>query len=128
MEQHIVDATSVMDLGAAMAQMDGDAELLQEIVEIFVETGPEQLQALDAAIGAGDAAHVALVAHGMKGGASNFCAGRFVAAARALEMLAKDGGLDGAADLLARLQADFTELVEVAAVVNWREVERQWGV
>jgi len=128
MNQHSVDATSVMDLGAAMAQMDGDAELLQEIVEIFVETGPEQLQTLDAAIDAGDAAQVALVAHGMKGGASNFCAGRFVAAARSLEMLAKGGGLDGAADLLVRMRADFAELVEVVAVVNWNEVGRQWGV
>ena len=127
MNQPTIDVASVMDLAVAMQQMDGDAELLQEIVEIFVETGPEQLDALAASIAAGDAAQTALVAHGMKGGASNFCAGRFVDSARALELHAKDGSVAGADALLARMREDFAELAEVVAVVNWAEVQRGWA-
>lgn len=122
MSQPTLDTTGVLDLTAALAQMDGDAELLQEIVGIFLETGPEQLEAIAAALAARDAAQVALVAHGMKGGASNFCAGRFVGAARELELAAKGGSLAGAADLLARMRAEFAELQDVAAAVDWTEV------
>ncbi|MBE0566636.1 MAG: Hpt domain-containing protein [Krumholzibacteria bacterium] len=126
MSQSALDTASALDLRAAMGQMDGDAELLQEIVGIFIETGPEQLDAIAGALAAGDAAQVSLVAHGMKGGASNLCAGRFVASARELELSAKRGSLAGAAGLLARMRADFAELVETAAVVDWGEVQRCW--
>jgi len=125
-EQPTVECTSVVDLCAAMQQLDGDAELLQEIVEIFVETAPEQLQGIAGAIDSGDVDQVALVAHGMKGGASNFCAGRFVESARALEMLAKGGSLDGARALFLQMESDFSDLAEVAAVINWLEVQRGW--
>jgi two-component system sensor histidine kinase/response regulator len=81
----------VLNLTEAMSNMDGDHELLAEIVEIFMETAPDQLQSLGRCIAAGDARETAIMAHGMKGGASNFCAGRFVASALKLEMLAKTG-------------------------------------
>ncbi len=126
MNQPTMDISAVMDLAAAMEQMDGDAELLQEIVEIFLETGAEQLQAIEAAIAAGDVAQVGMVAHGMKGGASNFCAERFVTAARELEFLAKGGTLEGARVLLERMRAGLAELGEAAAGVDWTEVQRGW--
>jgi HPt (histidine-containing phosphotransfer) domain-containing protein len=126
MNFQVVDTHCVLDLAGAMQQLDGDAELLQEIVEIFVETGPDQLTALAAAIKVGDADQTALVSHGMKGGASNFCADRLVETARELEALAKTGRLEGAASVLGRLEADFAELAEVASVVNWDEVRRNW--
>lgn len=126
MNQPTLEIASVMDLSAAMEQMDGDAELLQEIVEIFVETAPEQLQAIATALAAGDTPQVGMVAHGMKGGASNFCAGRFVAAARELELLAKRNTLEGAAGLLEQMRADFADIAEVAAVINWGQVQFNW--
>jgi HPt (histidine-containing phosphotransfer) domain-containing protein len=116
----------VLNLTEAMSNMDGDHELLAEIVEIFMETAPDQLQSLGRCIAAGDARETAIMAHGMKGGASNFCAGRFVASALKLEMLAKTGSLDGADDLLAAMQENFAELGEVFGVINWDEVAAGW--
>jgi len=126
MEWDTTEIGQVMNLAGAVGQMEGDTELLREIVEIFMETAPEQLQAIENAIAAGDAARVALVAHGMKGGASNFCADRFVAAARELEQTARNGDLAGAPQLLARMREGFSDLDEVAAVINWDELHRTW--
>jgi len=126
MKWDTTEIAQVMDLAAAVGQMEGDTDLLREIVEIFVETAPEQLQVIETAIAAGDAARVALVAHGMKGGASNFCAERFVAAARDLELQARSGNLETAPQLLARMREGFADLDQVAAVINWEELHRNW--
>lgn len=117
---------SVLNLSEAMTNLDGDAELLQEIMEIFLETAEEQFTAIEAGIDSGNAQQVAVDAHGMKGGASNFCAKNFVRCALKLEMKAKEGTLDGAAELLVDMKAAFAELQEVAAVINWAEVEKNW--
>ncbi len=127
MTQQIATIDSVMNLAEAMSNMDGDAELLQEIVTIFMQTGAEQLATLAGCIAAEDVRDVAIKAHGMKGGASNFCARRFVAAALRLELLAKSGTLAGAPALLADMQASFTELEELVQLINWDEVAASWS-
>jgi len=126
MSEEITTMDGILNLSEAMENMDGDAELLAEIVEIFVETAPQQFDALAAAIAAGDVADVAIKAHGMKGGASNFCAGKFVGSALKLEQLAKSGTLEGAEDLLAAMRSDYAELGEVVAVINWAQVAAGW--
>ena len=117
---------SVLGLAEAMTNMDGDSELLQEIIEIFMETAPPQLDAIAENIQTGDITSVAIQAHAMKGGASNFCARQFVASSLKLEQLAKGGNLDGAEALLARMREHFAEVSEVIKVINWEEVERNW--
>lgn len=126
MAQEVTAPQSVLNLAEAMANMDGDAELLQEIVGIFMETAPQQIQSIAAAVRDGLVDKVAIESHGLKGGASNFCAGDFVASALALERLAKSGILTGADDLLERMKADLEILQEVLHLVNWEEVRRQW--
>lgn len=118
---------SVLDLAEAMSNMDGDAELLQEIVEIFLEMAGPQLDTIAQSIHDQDPHQVAIQAHAMKGGASNFCARKFVASAAKLELLAKGGTLDGAKPMLASMRSGFEEIVEVARVINWQEVERNWS-
>lgn len=117
---------SVLDLKTAMTNMDGDVELLEEIMEIFLETAEEQIQAIENCILIEDVGQVAIQSHGLKGGASNFCARKFVASALRLEQLAKSGSLDGAQDLLNRMRVDYHEVKDVAKVINWEEVARNW--
>lgn len=126
MAHQIADLDTVMNLAEAMTNMDGDAELLQEIVELFMETGPQQLKSLANALAAGAAKDVAIKAHAMKGGASNFCARKFMASALKLEQLAKSGQLDGAEPLLAEMRTSFAELEELVVVINWQEVAQSW--
>lgn len=122
MSQEVVTPSNVMDIAAALNNMDGDAELLREIVEIFLDTADDQIAGLRSAIAAGDVKTVAIDSHGMKGGASNFCAGAFVQAALELELLAKGGTLEGADALLDRMVEHLEELREVESYINWDEV------
>lgn len=117
---------SVLDLNEAMSNMDGDAELLQEVCEIFMATAEAQFDGIDQGIAAGNAGEVAIQAHGLKGAASNFCAHKFVAASMKLEKLARSGTLEGALNLLAQMRTDYEEVVEVIKVVNWPELSRRW--
>ena len=126
MLQKTRNVEEVLDLSQAMTNLDGDAELLQEIIEIFVETGVIQLTAIDNGIKNNDLPTVTIQSHAMKGGASNFCAKKFVSTALKLEMLGKSGSLVGAEDILAKMREYFEEICEVAEVINWREVESHW--
>lgn len=126
MTNETLTTDSVLGLAEAMTNMDGDVELLQEIIEIFQETAETQFDSIQRYIDAQDVHNVAIQAHAMKGGASNFCARKFVASALKLELLAKGGTLDGAQDMLDQMRSDFTELAEVIGFINWAEVERNW--
>lgn len=127
MAKDILNLDGVMNLAEAMGNMDGDAELLQEIVTLFMQTGPTQLDSLAAALAAGAVKEVAIQAHGLKGGASNFCARRFVSSALKLEMLAKSGTLEGGGALLAAMRGNFAELEELVPLINWDEVAQAWA-
>ena len=126
MSQGTKACETTLDLTGALGNLDGDVELLQEVMQIFLDMAPAQLTSLENCISSGDTLAVAVQAHGMKGGASNFCAFRFVEAALALEQLAKQGALDGAEDLLAHMREAFAELLEVANAINWDEVARSY--
>jgi HPt (histidine-containing phosphotransfer) domain-containing protein len=109
----------VLDLERTLENLGGDQELLREIMDFFVELVPQQIEDLAAAVQAGEVATVGLQAHGMKGGAGNVGAVRVAATARELEMLAKDGNLAGAAELVQQLREDFRELHEVLPRLDW---------
>ena len=116
------NSARVVDLQQALANMEGDVELLQEIVEVFLEVAPEQLDELTAGIEAGEVGSVGTLAHGMKGGAANIGADAFVAAAHELEQLARDGSLSGAQELLENLRDEFMTLRDVLEGVDWPQI------
>jgi|GEM_PF-986270 len=126
MYQDTLTVESVLNLTEAMNNLDGDAELLQEIAEIFIEAAPEQLQSIANLIATGDVSAVSIEAHSMKGAASNICAEQFVASAFELEQLTRNGTLAGASELLEQMREHFGEIREVAEVINWNEVASSW--
>ncbi len=109
----------VLDLDGTLENLGGDPELLQELLDFFMEMAPQQLQDLAAVVASGDIAGVDLQAHSMKGGAANVGAVRLCAAARELEMLAKAGSLEGADAMLARVREEFAALKHVLPQVDW---------
>jgi HPt (histidine-containing phosphotransfer) domain-containing protein len=109
----------VLDVEGTLENLGGDPELYQELVEFFMEIAPQQLDDLEAAVTSGDVAAVDLQAHAMKGGAANVGAVRVSAASRELEMLAKDGSLDGAAELFAKIRGEFDALQEIVPTLDW---------
>lgn len=70
---------------------DEDAELLFEVVDVFLETVDDMLTRIDAAVDTGVGADVAAAAHGLKGAVVNFGADDARDRLRALEEAAHRG-------------------------------------
>ena len=115
-------SVDLVDIGQALKRLAGDVDLLQEIVEIFLDMIPSRLDELDRLITVGDAAEVANQARELQGGAANFCAGQFEATASALEQRAKSGSLEEAQALLARLRTEFRWLHDRLSTLDWRMI------
>jgi HPt (histidine-containing phosphotransfer) domain-containing protein len=98
------------DEAALRERVEGDMELLREIIELFLEDGPRLIAEVRAAVAAGDAVALKRAAHTLKGAASNFGAGAVVAAALELETMGRTGDLSGAAPVRDRLEAALCAL------------------
>ena len=98
-EQHDLEvaafATAVppeaFDRAELVRLMGDDEHFVQEIIELFREDCPVQLAAIKTAIDQGDAKGLASAAHTLKGTAANLTARRVAEAARALELLGREG-------------------------------------
>ena len=101
---------TVFDVEGVMEQLDGDMELLQDMVEILAEDGPGLLEALAGAVNEGDAERVRKTAHKLKGSLGYFHPRRAAAMAKELEDRGRQGELDGAPELLDSLRQEVTLL------------------
>jgi len=100
----------ILDEALLMSRVDGDAELLNDLVDLFLGEYPHRLEEIRAAIEKQDARGVERGAHGLKGSTSNLAANMASEAALKLERLAREGGLEGAQDLLRELESQLARL------------------
>jgi len=107
--------------GELLERAGGSADLLREVIVLFLEDAPTLLTAIRAGLAAGDAPATRGSAHALKGSAANFGAPALVGLARQMEYDAAAGNLDAAALSLAgleselgRLSAALTELISRA--------------
>jgi signal transduction histidine kinase/CheY-like chemotaxis protein len=103
-------AEVVFNRRAALNRVDGDAQLLAEMVAIFQEEGPRQLATLREALATGDQELLQRTAHSLKGALSSLDATAAANCARDLEQLARAGDLEAAAQQLAELQQALLKL------------------
>jgi two-component system, sensor histidine kinase and response regulator len=96
-----------LDEGAALTYAGGDRALLGELLSIFLEEGPRQLQALRDAVAGSDPAALMLTAHTLSGSLRVLGASAATALLRPLEALGREGSLEGAAVILARLEPEL---------------------
>jgi PAS domain S-box-containing protein len=94
----------------ALAEFDGDRELLNSLIDSFMENLEKQLPALRNSLKKGDAEALLFEAHRIKGGAGNLTAFPLSSAAGKLEAAAEAGDLKNAGDLLAELKREFKKL------------------
>jgi HPt (histidine-containing phosphotransfer) domain-containing protein len=99
------------DTGAFIARLGGDGELARQMACVFLGQIDRLLDAVRAAIAAGDADALRRAAHAVKGAAANFDAAPTVAAAAALEQLGRTGDVSQAHALLAILEPEVVRLV-----------------
>ena len=96
-------ASALFDQAATWRRLNGDRDLLREVVDLFCQTCTELSEAIDRAIEKQDAVRLRQLAHTLKGEASNFGAATTVAAAWQLEMMGRD-------ENLAHAHAAYTDL------------------
>ena len=104
------DLPSIFDLDDALEKVGGDREILEEILEVFSESYPDQLSELKNAIGNGDASIVERAAHTLKGSVGTFSATKALETAFRLETMGHDGNLQEAAEVYSKLEQEVEEL------------------
>lgn len=103
----------VPDRKAIFAQVEGDMELFAELVELFLDSYPAQLEDIRQGIADGDSRRVREASHSLKGSVGNFQATTAVALAADLEVMGRDGDLDLAPQKLTELEAQLS-LIKIA--------------
>jgi HPt (histidine-containing phosphotransfer) domain-containing protein len=88
-----------------MERLDGDLELLGELVELFLADCPRLLDDIRTAIEAGDAEQLMRAAHTLKGSVSNFCAPLAAEAAQKLEAQGRSRDLSISRESFVRLES-----------------------
>jgi PAS domain S-box-containing protein len=105
----IKDSGPIWNETNALNQLDGDRDLLYDMVGLFLTEAPKQLAALSKAKENGDLMALFQLAHAVKGTLGHFCADYALACASLLEQTARNGETAGiqkqTEDLLAALSA-----------------------
>lgn len=86
-------ALEVVRWDEALERVGGDADLLREVVQLFLETCPSQMAEVHSSLLRKDAAALQCAAHALKGSVSIFGAQAAFEAAKRLESLARAGNL-----------------------------------
>jgi len=113
--------TPPIDISAALQNVEGDQDLLVDLLEAFRQDYPKQLEELQDAIGAGDAERIAQVAHSLKGAVGYFGAQTVNALAYRLETMGHQADLEGALAILQQLERELERLRAFVAETNWVE-------
>jgi HPt (histidine-containing phosphotransfer) domain-containing protein len=93
--------------GLRELQEPGTADLVRETIAVFLADADDRLRELNRSIAAADSARFRRGAHSLKGAALLIGAQRLAQACLALESTGLSGQLDGAEDMLRRLQEEL---------------------
>ena len=105
---------SVFDSGAALERLDGDRDLLDTIIEVFLDNAGREIGALRECTGKGDLDNARLRAHSIKGAAGNVGATMVEEAARRAES-ALANGVSQVDALVTQIERRVEEFRRVAA-------------
>jgi len=100
------------DPALTLERLEGDETLLAEVIGIFLDEAPRQIDALRRAIESADAASAAETAHSLKGQLSYFGVASISSRARRLEELARTGTLSAAALEFPEFAAEIEALLQ----------------
>ena len=87
----------------------GGKELLDEVIGLYVDDAPSRLDAMRQALAANDPGTLASAAHALKSSSSNVGARHVRQLCADLEAIGREGRIDGAADLVHRLESAYEQ-------------------
>ena len=103
----VAGPAGVLDRNALINRVEGDMELLSDIIELFKQDSVRQVAAIRDAIGKKQADDVRRAAHTLKGTCGNLGAPEAAATVLELERLAATGDLSRAQDILRALEVQI---------------------
>ena len=101
----------LLDWGKALARLNGNEALLQEMAAIFCEECPELMANIQEAITQGEAPELRRAAHTLKGEADIFIAKPVADTASRLESIGREGNLAEAEDAWLALKDTMARLL-----------------
>jgi len=100
----------IFDIKQTLAIVDGDMELLNEVVGFFSESYHQTMTEIRDAIIEGDASRLNQAAHALKGSIANFGAKTAYETAFKLEMMGKNHDISGGVEMFALLEDEVERL------------------
>jgi PAS domain S-box-containing protein len=100
------------DLTEALSYVEGNRELLDELLGIFALDAPTQMDKIRGAIAAGDPTQLMRGAHTLKGSLKVLAAATAVQLAMDLETLGRAGEIDGAREMVAALEHEVERILQ----------------
>jgi CheY-like chemotaxis protein len=108
-----------IDLPAALRIVDGNHDLLLDLIAMFLEDYPKSVEELQEAITAGDAQRTERLAHSLKGAVSSFGAHGAYNLAHDLECRGHQGELGNASSILRQLVHELERIAIFATEHQW---------
>jgi CheY-like chemotaxis protein/HPt (histidine-containing phosphotransfer) domain-containing protein len=96
-------------------QGEGEPDIVQELAEAFQFETPPLLETLCQAVAEGQPEHLKRAAHNLKGSSQNLGARAMAAFSAELETIAKNGTLEGARELVTRLEQEYQRVCQALA-------------
>ena len=101
-----------MDFRAYAEVKNVMGEVLNELIETFIEYMPEQIDNLKDAIDNGDAELIFSISHRIKSSSNSLGALGLAETAEAIELIGRSGESTGTAEHFEKLHAQYSEVVE----------------
>lgn len=105
-----VEALPVFDYDDFLERMDGDMDLLREVIEIFLEDAPGLMGALRLAIHGGKKDAMERAAHTLKGAAANISAKGLQSLSGKIQEMIKKGEVTQIEKLLGEMETHYDTL------------------
>jgi signal transduction histidine kinase/DNA-binding response OmpR family regulator/HPt (histidine-containing phosphotransfer) domain-containing protein len=114
---------AIFDMATVLRNIGGSMELLEELVELFLQRYQAMLEDIRAAVAGGDQEAVEQAAHALKGTAGNLCASEVVSSAGQLEALGRLGTLVEGPMIYTQLEAAVLRLVRILDAQRRRQYD-----
>ncbi len=115
----------VFDPRQILRSLDGDTDMLKEIVEIFLETSTSDIRELQEAISSRDSLKVGQKAHSIKGAAANIGAETVREIALEIEHSIKTDDFGKINNLFNNLERNLRKLEEILKDFDWADVVQE---
>jgi two-component system, sensor histidine kinase and response regulator len=101
---------NIFDTEQALESVDGDFDLLREVIAVFSESYPKTMEEIQKAITNGDANQLNRAAHSLKGSVANFGAKYVMETAFKLELMGKNNNLSQGKEIFTLLSKEMKHL------------------